>query len=116
MGDSRDDGASDTIVAETIVSLPPEARPRGSVDQEPPVAGRYRIVGLIGAGAMGTVYRALDTELDELVALKMLRRELAATPGLLDRFRQEVRLSRKVTHPNVARVFDIGEHEGERFF
>ncbi len=79
------------------------------------LAGRYEILALIGSGGMGTVYRARDLELDEEVALKVLRPELVATPGILDRFRREAKLARRVTHRNVARVFDIGEHEGEKF-
>jgi len=74
------------------------------------VGGRYEILGLLGAGGMGTVYRARDRELDEVVALKMLRRELVEAPGMLARFRQEAKLARRVTHRNVARTFDIGEH------
>lgn len=81
----------------------------------PLVAGRYEILGLVGAGAMGTVYRAQDRELDEVVALKMLKKELAAAPGMLERFRREVKLARRVTHRNVARTYDIGEHGGDRF-
>src|SRR5688572_19778820 len=79
------------------------------------IADRYEIVGLLGSGAMGTVYRAKDRELDETVALKVLKSELARSPGILERFRREVKLARKVTHRNVARTFDIGEHRGERF-
>ncbi|MCC6645453.1 MAG: protein kinase, partial [Polyangiaceae bacterium] len=79
------------------------------------VAGRFEILALIGAGGMGTVYKARDAELDEIVALKVLRRELVGSPAMVERFRQEVRLARRVTHRNVARAFDIGEHEGERF-
>ncbi len=79
------------------------------------LAGRYEIVALVGAGGMGTVYRARDLELEEVVALKVVRRELCDTPGILDRFRREAKLARRVTHRNVARVFDIGEHEGEKF-
>jgi eukaryotic-like serine/threonine-protein kinase len=79
------------------------------------LAGRYEILALVGAGGMGTVYRARDLELDEVVALKVVRSELCATPGILDRFRREAKLARRVTHKNVARVFDIGEHEGEKF-
>lgn len=79
------------------------------------VAGRYEILGLLGGGAMGTVYRARDRELDEVVALKMLKKELAGTPGMLSRFRREVKLARRVTHRNVARTFDIGEDGGDRF-
>jgi serine/threonine protein kinase/tetratricopeptide (TPR) repeat protein len=79
------------------------------------IAGRYEILGLIGAGGMGTVYRARDAELDEVVALKVLRRELVGSDEALERFRREAKLARRVTHRNVARTFDIGEHEGERF-
>lgn len=79
------------------------------------LAKRYEIIALLGAGGMGTVYRARDLELEETVALKVLRRELVDAPGILDRFRREVKLARRVTHRNVARVFDIGEHEGEKF-
>ena len=64
---------------------------------------------------MGTVYRARDSELDEVVALKLLRREVMDQPGMLDRFRQEVKLARRVTHRNVARTYDIGESEGDKF-
>lgn len=81
----------------------------------PVVAGRYHILGMLGAGGMGTVYRARDVELEELVALKVLKKELAVSSGMLERFRREVKLARRVTHKNVARMFDIGEHEGDRF-
>ncbi len=81
----------------------------------PLVAGRYEILGMLGAGGMGTVYRARDRELDEIVAIKLLRKELAAAEGMLERFRREVKLARRVTHRNVARTFDIGEHGGDRF-
>jgi serine/threonine-protein kinase len=64
---------------------------------------------------MGNVYRVRDRELEEVVALKMLRRELVGDPDSLARFRQEVKLARRVTHKNVARTFDIGEHAGEKF-
>src|SRR5688572_1319392 len=73
------------------------------------MAGRYELLGLLGSGAMGTVYRARDNQLDDFVALKVLKKELAAAPGMLDRFRAEVKLARRVTHRNVARTYDIGE-------
>jgi TolB-like protein len=79
------------------------------------LAGRYELLSLIGVGGMGAVYRARDVELDEIVALKMLRSELMAEANHLLRFRQEVKLARKVTHRNVARTFDIGEHGGKKF-
>src|ERR1700753_272463 len=77
------------------------------------IAGRYELIGLVGVGGMGSVYHARDTELDEIIALKVLRRELVDAPGMLERFRREVKLARRVTHKNVARTFDIGEHAGE---
>ena len=78
-------------------------------------AERYELRGLLGVGGMGSVYRAHDLELDEPVALKLLRRELLGQPGILDRFRREVKLARRVTHPCVARTFDIGVHGADRF-
>ncbi|WP_437671435.1 protein kinase domain-containing protein [Sorangium sp. So ce131] len=87
----------------------------GFVSAPQRIAGRYEILGLLGAGGMGSVYRVRDVELDEVVALKMLRRDLADSAGMLDRFRQEVKLARRVTHRNVARTFDFGDHEGEKF-
>lgn len=79
-------------------------------------ADRYEIRALVGAGGMGSVYKAFDLELEDLVALKLIRRELLETPGVLDRFRQEVKLARRVTHRNVARVYDLGDAHGVRYF
>ncbi|MEO8553906.1 MAG: protein kinase, partial [Kofleriaceae bacterium] len=76
------------------------------------LGGRYRILALLGAGGMGSVYRVHDLELDEVVALKIVG---PLDPFALARFRDEVRLARRVTHPNVARTFDIGEHGEVRF-
>ncbi|HEY4240850.1 MAG TPA: serine/threonine-protein kinase [Kofleriaceae bacterium] len=78
-----------------------------------PIGQRYRILQWLGSGGMGAVYRAYDTELGGEIALKLLRRGLSAVA--LDRFRREVRLARRVVHKNVARMFDIGEHDGQRF-
>src|SRR5689334_3427071 len=79
------------------------------------LAGRFQIIGLVGTGGMGNVYRARDQSLDEVVALKMLKPELLGDADMLARFRQEVRLARKVTHRNVARVFDLGEDQQRVF-
>ncbi|MGA8102840.1 MAG: serine/threonine-protein kinase, partial [Candidatus Acidiferrales bacterium] len=70
---------------------------------------RYRIVSPLGKGGMGEVYRAEDLKLGQTVALKFLPRSLAQTEYALQRFTREVRLARQVSHPNVCRVFDIGE-------
>ena len=72
------------------------------------LAERYRMVGLLGKGGMGEVYRADDLKLGQPVALKFLPRDVESDPERLDRFLTEVRLSLRVTHPNVCRVFDIG--------
>jgi serine/threonine-protein kinase len=77
------------------------------------VGGRYQIVRWLGGGGMGRVYEALDTELDERVALKVLRSGLSE--DALERFRREVKLTRRIQHRNVARMFDIGEHKGEKY-
>ena len=70
---------------------------------------RYEVLGLVGTGGMGSVYKVRDAELDEIVALKMLRQELLRDSGMLARFRQEVKLARRVAHPNVVRTFDLGQ-------
>jgi serine/threonine-protein kinase len=72
--------------------------------------GRYDVLALLGAGGMGAVYRVRDRELDELVALKVLRSELGG--HVLERFRHEVKLARRVTHPNVARIYELGHSDG----
>ncbi len=109
----RDDRIDDTMIAPSGSPSPSLApAPSGELQT---IAGRYRLVRLVGAGGMGSVYEARDLELDETVALKVLRRELVDAPGALERFRREVKLARRVTHKNVARVFDIGEHAGEKF-
>ncbi len=76
---------------------------------------RYRIVGLLGRGGMGEVYRADDLELGQSVALKFLPERVAADPVSLDRFRGEVRNARKIAHANVCRMYDIGEIDGHVF-
>ena len=73
---------------------------------------RFEILAVLGAGGMGVVYKARDRELDDLVALKMLRRELLGDRGNLDRLKAEIRLARRITHPNVLRTHDFGEIDG----
>jgi serine/threonine-protein kinase len=105
MSEPQDPGGPPTLLA------PDAAAPLSEVERP---RGRYELLALLGAGGMGSVYRALDRELDEVVALKVLKRDLVGAPEMLERFRREVKLARRVTHPNVARTYDIGEHEGER--
>jgi len=80
------------------------------------IAGRYRIIALLGKGGMGEVYRADDLTLGQAVALKFLPDEAASDEALLERFRNEVRIARRVSHPNVCRVYDVGEVDGQTFF
>src|SRR5262245_44506689 len=79
------------------------------------LAGRYRIVSLLGKGGMGEVYKAEDLKLNQTVALKFLPSAVALDGGMLARFHNEVRIARRVAHPNVCRVYDIGEVEGRHF-
>jgi eukaryotic-like serine/threonine-protein kinase len=76
-------------------------------------AGRYDIQEVLGSGGMGVVYRAYDMEVGEAVAIKALRPELGGLdPTLLERFKQELRLARRITHRNVVRTYDLGEVDG----
>src|SRR5580692_8105533 len=79
------------------------------------LGGRYEIIELLGEGGMGAVYKALDRELDRPVALKLIRPELASNPSMLARFKQELLLSRQVTHKNVIRIYDLGDAEGVKY-
>jgi len=76
---------------------------------------RYRIVALLGRGGMGEVYRADDLELGQSVALKFLPESVSRNAAELARFRNEVRVARQIAHPNVCRVYDIGEIDGHVF-
>lgn len=73
------------------------------------LSARYEILSLLGSGGMGTVYKAYDRILDETVALKVLRLDLARSAAMARRFRSEIKLARKVTHRNVCRIYDYGE-------
>jgi hypothetical protein len=79
------------------------------------LAERYRIIGLLGRGGMGEVYRADDLKLGQPVALKFLPKHLASDRERLERFYAEVRMARQVSHPNVCRVYDVGEVDGQHF-
>ncbi|WP_263382583.1 serine/threonine-protein kinase [Granulicella arctica] len=71
------------------------------------ISSRFRVMRLLGNGGMGQVYQAYDSELGVSVALKTIRPEIATNPEIVARFRQEVRLARRITHPNVCRTFDM---------
>ncbi len=79
------------------------------------LAERYRIIGLLGRGGMGEVYRADDLKLGQPMALKFLPNSLADDPVRRERFFAEVRIARQVSHPNICRVYDIAEIDGRHF-
>jgi protein kinase-like protein len=79
------------------------------------IAGRYRLVSLLGRGGMGEVYRADDLTLDQTVALKFLPAGVGADSDRLAQFHAELRIARQVSHKNVCRLYDLGDHEGRRF-
>ena len=77
--------------------------------------GRYRLEGVVGRGGMALVYRAVDREHDEPVAIKLLADNLAADPELRQRFAREAALAGRLSHPNVVRVLGSGEADGRAF-
>jgi len=107
-GGQRRDGSA------TLPPILPGARPEGgtlAVGQR--FAGRYDIQEALGSGGMGVVYRAFDREVGETVAIKTLRPDLGDIDAtLLERFKQELRLARRITHRNVVRTYDLGEVDG----
>jgi serine/threonine-protein kinase len=109
-GATRYAGESEPTVASPQAASPPDVGP-GFV-----LGGRYEIQRVVGSGGMGMVYQARDRELDEIVAIKTLRPEIIdADPRILDRFKQEIRVARRVTHRNVVRTYDFGDMQGVKF-
>jgi HAMP domain-containing protein/predicted Ser/Thr protein kinase len=99
-------GNTPTLLQGDATSVRPDATLGG-------LASRYEILETLGKGGMGVVFRARDRKLDEIVALKTLRPEVLATDrGLLERFKQELKLARRITHKNVMRTYDFGEEAG----
>jgi hypothetical protein len=119
MGDASKEGSSDSGAEDSVTEVAAEesfvreralAIERGSV-----LAGRYQIEEIIGKGGSGVVLRAFDRTGQVVVALKVLKPELATDAKWEKRFSRELRLARPIQHPNVCRIFDIGEAAGHRF-
>ena len=133
-----DSGGSPSSDAPTILegALPPLAPvtgqkpPPGRAQDAPPpasafassilqtgavIGNRYEVLQVLGEGGMGAVYKAKDLELNRVIALKVIRPELASNPEILQRFKQELILARQVTDRNVIRIFDLGEAGGIRY-
>src|SRR5712691_8795480 len=101
----------DITIGPTLVRTPAPSRfAPGSI-----VAGRYRLVALLGRGGMGEVYRADDLTLDQPVALKFLTEGIAGSDTRLAQFHNELRVARQVSHKNVCRWYDLGDADGRRF-
>jgi hypothetical protein len=142
--DSNDLSAAQETIAPPVAPLTPRKTPSAHTPSRPPrspsgsggsaegltssdplsggrfasgqvIAERYRVVSLAGRGGMGEVYRAEDLKLSQLVAIKFLPESLSQDAAALARFHSEVRIARQVSHPNVCRVFDIGEADGVQF-
>jgi serine/threonine protein kinase len=77
--------------------------------------GRYEVLGPLGAGGMGEVYRARDTELEREVAVKVLPSSVATDPDRLARFQREARAVAALSHPNILEIFDVGMHDGLQY-
>lgn len=88
----------------------PETLERGSL-----LAGRYEVIEALGSGGMGQIYRVEDKKIKQEVALKLIRPEIAANKKMIERFRDELKTARMISHRNVCRMFDLGEERGTYF-
>jgi len=93
----------------TMMTPAPELR-RGEV-----FAGRYEVIESLGRGGMGSVFRVEDKKVEEEVAFKLINPEIARDRGIIERFRHELKVARRISHRNVCRMHDLGEAEGRHF-
>jgi serine/threonine protein kinase len=91
--------------------IPKPAARNQQLSESQVLAGRFRIVRYIAGGGMGEVYEVEDQELRERVAIKTIRPDILVQPNVMARFKREVYLARKVTHPNICRIFDLFRHK-----
>jgi tetratricopeptide (TPR) repeat protein len=103
------------LADQTLLGAPPAQTDEQALAEGRVLGGRYEIIAVLGRGGMGWVYTARDREIDKVVALKVIRKELANDEDVIRRFRDEIILARKVTHKNVLRIYDIAEADGIKF-
>jgi serine/threonine protein kinase/Flp pilus assembly protein TadD len=102
--------SEDIPVQTKTIEAPKEELTTGST-----FAGRYQIVEELGRGGMGKVYKAQDTEIKEKIALKLIKPEISSDKKTIERFQNELKLARKISHRNVCRMHDLGKSEGNYF-
>lgn len=113
---SRIGGGAVSATDVTLASASPPTLTLSQLEPGARLGARYEIRRVLGSGGMGMVFQAHDNDLDEPVALKVLRPEIVSMePGILDRFKTETKVARRITHRNVVRTFDFGEVQGMRF-
>ena len=104
-----------SFLQEPVAHVSPAAfandQPPSTFSPDEIISGRFEIMRFIGRGGMGEVYEARDLKLRERVALKTIRPEIASDPRTLERFRREITTARRVTHPNVCRMYDLEEQQ-----
>ena len=108
-GDERAGSFLEVPAIQGVASIT-QTRNRYSLSPGDLICDRFEILRFLGEGGMGQVYEALDTELGQRVALKTIHPDIASDPTVLLRFKQEVQLTRRVTHPNICRTFDLERH------
>ncbi|MFQ6110094.1 MAG: protein kinase, partial [Candidatus Aminicenantales bacterium] len=106
------------LISKEKISVSPtktQPTPREELKIGTTFAGRYQIIEELGKGGMGRVYKVMDREIKENLALKLLNPEISANEKVIERFRNELKFARKISHRNVCRMYDLGDEQGTRY-
>ncbi|MCS7046960.1 MAG: serine/threonine protein kinase, partial [Gemmataceae bacterium] len=101
--------------AKKVAAKPSDAGKSAPAAEKTPMLGKYKLLKKLGQGGMGAVYKAEDTTLDRIVAIKVLTKELAGKPAFVQRFQREAKVMAKINHPNVLSCYDVGEAAGNHY-